>query len=108
MGQLLVMFDLPTNTTEERRLASKFRNSLLDLGFLMVQESIYLRNCVSHEKMESHILRVKKKAPDKGSILCLFITNRQWQDAINITMASSRSSREVNPNDEIYEQITFW
>ena len=108
MGQLLVMFDLPTYTLEERRQASKFRNSLLDLGFLMVQESIYLRNCVSYEKMESHIESVKKRAPDVGSIISLFITNRQWQDANNITIASRRSHREINPEDEIYEQVTFW
>ena len=30
---VLVMFDLPVETPEERKVASGFRNDLLDLGF---------------------------------------------------------------------------
>jgi CRISPR-associated protein Cas2 len=37
MGWLLVVFDLPVGTKKERRLASGFRNYLLDLGYLMLQ-----------------------------------------------------------------------
>ncbi|WP_338323140.1 CRISPR-associated endonuclease Cas2 [Staphylococcus simulans] len=31
------MFDLPTDTKEERRLYSKFRKGLISEGFLMMQ-----------------------------------------------------------------------
>ena len=41
MGWLIVIFDLPVTTKKERRLATKFRNDLLDEGYLMLQYSVY-------------------------------------------------------------------
>ncbi|MDE7469345.1 MAG: CRISPR-associated endonuclease Cas2, partial [Desulfovibrionaceae bacterium] len=40
---ILVMFDLPTVTREEQKRATEFRNSLLELGFQMMQYSVYIR-----------------------------------------------------------------
>lgn len=36
---LIVMFDLPVQTKKDRKLASKFRNDLLDLGFYVVNSA---------------------------------------------------------------------
>lgn len=41
MGWILAMFDLPVVTKKERKVATKFRNDLLDEGFLMIQFSVY-------------------------------------------------------------------
>ena len=38
---LLVSFDLPRDTKFERRVASKYRTRLLELGFSMKQFSLY-------------------------------------------------------------------
>ncbi|PTJ02025.1 CRISPR-associated endonuclease Cas2 [Staphylococcus simulans] len=35
--RVMIMFDLPTDTKEERRLYSKFRKGLISEGFLMMQ-----------------------------------------------------------------------
>ena len=40
---MLVLFDLPVMEKEERKEATEFRNYLLDLGFQMVQFSVYAR-----------------------------------------------------------------
>ncbi len=40
---LLVSFDLPRDTKFERRVASKYRTRLLELGFSMKQFSLYER-----------------------------------------------------------------
>jgi CRISPR-associated protein Cas2 len=50
MGWLIVLFDLPTDTKEERYQATRFRNRLLDLGYLMLQYSVYARCTVILEK----------------------------------------------------------
>ena len=38
--RLLVLFDLPVTTTEERREYTKFRKYLIKSGFMMFQESV--------------------------------------------------------------------
>lgn len=50
---LMVMFDLPVQTKKDRKLASKFRNDLLDLGFLRCQFSIYVKFCVGTERTKT-------------------------------------------------------
>lgn len=63
---ILVMFDLPTETKEQRRDASDFRKRLIQDGFTMFQFSIYVRNCASMENAVVHIERVKKMIPSEG------------------------------------------
>lgn len=53
MGWLMAMFDLPVLLEEERKEAARFRKSLLDDGFIMIQYSVYSRPCVSLEKMKN-------------------------------------------------------
>ena len=75
---VLVLFDLPTETKKERRIASKFRKDLLQDGFQMFQFSIYMRFCASRENMDVHIKRVKIRLPEKGHIGILHITDKQF------------------------------
>lgn len=42
---LIVLCDLPVGTKSERKAATGFRNTLLDLGFAMSQFSVYLKAC---------------------------------------------------------------
>lgn len=41
--RILVFFDLPVTTGEERRAYTKFRKFLIKDGFLMLQESVYCK-----------------------------------------------------------------
>lgn len=47
--RLMIMFDLPMNTAEEKRNYRKFRKCLINEGFLMIQYSVYVRVCVSRK-----------------------------------------------------------
>lgn len=60
---ILVFFDLPTETKENRRDAAVFRNDLLNDGFTMFQYSVYLRHCASMENAQVHMKRVEQKVP---------------------------------------------
>ena len=48
--RILVMFDLPTETSEDRRNYRKFRKNLIKNGFIMMQESVYVRLAISYRK----------------------------------------------------------
>ncbi|RLZ06693.1 CRISPR-associated endonuclease Cas2 [Faecalibacter macacae] len=76
---VLVFFDLPTETKKQRSQATKFRNYLLDDGFVMFQFSIYLRHCPSKENADVHINRVKNKLPEYGKVGILSITDKQFE-----------------------------
>ena len=77
---LLVFFDLPTETKENRRDAAVFRNDLLNDGFTMFQYSVYLRHCASMENAQVHMKRVEQKVPPEGNVSILCITDKQFGD----------------------------
>ena len=68
MGWLMAMFDLPVMTHEERKVASRFRNDLLDNGFLMIQFSVYARPCVNFEQLSKHIDSIHDLVPAAGNV----------------------------------------
>lgn len=41
--RIIVFFDLPTETNENKREYRKFRKMLIENGFIMLQESVYCR-----------------------------------------------------------------
>jgi CRISPR-associated protein Cas2 len=107
MGWILAIFDLPVATPDQRRDAARFRNWLLDDGYLMVQYSVYVRPCVTYEHLEKHSARAKSSAPRTGFVKILFFTDKQWELSINIVgHHADLGSREPAP--EMPEQILFW
>lgn len=75
---VLVFFDLPTETRQERKRYADFRKKLLKDGFGMFQFSIYIRHCNSRENAEVHIKRVKMSLPPEGHVGILCITDKQF------------------------------
>lgn len=72
------LFDLPVVLDEERKRASRFRADLLDLGFEMVQFSVYARHAASKEKAEALADHVGRLIPEGGKVSVLFFTDRQF------------------------------
>jgi CRISPR-associated protein Cas2 len=75
---ILVFFDLPTETKQDRKNYTKFRDRMMDDGFTMFQFSIYVRHCASRENMDVHLKRVKNILPPKGKVGIMTITDKQF------------------------------
>jgi CRISPR-associated protein Cas2 len=75
---ILVLFDLPTDTKEDRKIYADFRKKLLKDGFLMLQYSCYARHCSSIENTDAHIQRIRKWLPDEGHVAIMKITDKQF------------------------------
>ncbi len=75
---MMVMFDLPTLTKQERKKAHGFRQYLLDEGFTMSQFSVYLRFIGSREKTHAFSRRIKEKVPLLGKVSVLCFTDKQF------------------------------
>jgi CRISPR-associated protein Cas2 len=78
MAWVLVFFDLPVGTPDERRAASNFRKDLLRDGYMMVQLSVYARPCGTADRAETQVRRLKTKIPSKGEVRGLMISDAQW------------------------------
>lgn len=75
---LIAMFDLPVETTENRRDYTRFRKALLKDGFMMLQFSVYARFIPSEEAAEVHRKTVKSCIPRLGQVRLLAITDHQF------------------------------
>jgi len=104
----MVMFDLPVVADEDRRQAARFRKELMDQGFEMMQESIYTRYCVTQEKLESVMAKVRHIAPARGKISCLFVTEKQWQNIENIFCWEYIKPHHKIAGEKNADQLTFW
>ena len=60
----MAMFDLPVMTDKERKQATRFRNDLIDHGFLIIQFSVYARPCVNFEQLSKHPGVIQKMVPE--------------------------------------------
>ena len=93
-------------TERERKAATKFRNDLLELGYLMLQYSVYARCAVTLERKPGLIRQLKRIAPTTGNVHVFFLTDAQWAKSIVI----SKSEKEINlpKNNHLTEQLQFW
>ena len=107
MGWIVTMFDLPVGTKEERRDAAKFRKFLLNDGYVMVNFSVYARPCVNWEKMRKHVNRLEIAVPCAGNVRTLFITDKQWKDAL-IVISKDYKHTHTQKNHDMPEQLAFW
>jgi len=108
MGWMLVMFDMPVMTKPERREATRFRNALLDKGYLMLQYSVYARCAVTLERKESLMYELKSIAPESGTIQCIYITDAQWGQTVVLHSPAKKSDKDISKQPQIGEQLQFW
>ncbi|MBL0686830.1 MAG: CRISPR-associated endonuclease Cas2, partial [Sulfurospirillum sp.] len=76
--RLIVLFDLPTSSKKHRREATKFRNYILSLGFMMLQYSIYVRVCKGQDIVDKYLNKVMQNLPSSGNVRVLQITEKQY------------------------------
>lgn len=99
----MVIFDLPVVTKKERKLATSFRRFLLDDGFEMLQYSVYTRLCPDRDNAYTHLDRIKKAAPDSGSIRMLMLTEHQFTSMC--VVAGDKSTQEIKNTPQ---QLAFF
>jgi len=99
---MMVMFDLPTDTAEERKAAAKFRNFLLDEGFQMVQFSVYVQFTGTFENSQKFVRAVKQNNPQYGDVNILFFTDKQFSNIIHIENREDKILMEEPAQFELF------
>lgn len=76
--RVLIMYDLPMVAPKNRKDYRKFRKDLLKEGFLMMQESIYVKLVQNQQGADAAIAYVRKVKPPEGLVQALVITEKQY------------------------------
>ena len=97
------MFDMPTITNEDKKNYSKFRDNLIDDGFIMIQFSVYVRICKNQDDIIKHTNRVKLFAPSKGNIRLLQVTEKHYEQMLMLRGIKHDDEKESNNSMIIIE-----
>lgn len=76
--RILVMFDLPNITAEEKKEYRTFRKYLLTSGFMMMQESIYIKLVLNQTNAKLVIQSLYRNKPSVGLVQVLTVTEKQF------------------------------
>ncbi len=76
--RMMVFFDLPTISLEDKRNYRQFRKLLIKNGFIMLQESVYCRMLTSPSMENSIKNLIHNNKPPKGLVQVLGITEKQF------------------------------
>ena len=74
----LVMFDLPVKTKAERTKAIQYRQMLLDVGFTMIQLSVYVKYVTTTSGVRITAKQIKGNIPPKGKVRMLYVSDSVW------------------------------
>lgn len=96
--RLLLFFDLPMTTKEERRIYSKFRKYLINNGFTMIQFSVYVKIFPNRISLFQYIETLKRNLPSRGSIRIMAVTNKQYEKML--ILVGDKTIQEENITED--------
>ena len=95
--RMIVFFDLPVETLEDRRNYRLFRRTLIRNGFFMMQESVYCKLMTTPTVEVSVKNMIRKNKPPKGVVQTLVVTEKQFA---KMEFVVGESKNDVIDNDE--------
>ena len=96
--RLFCFFDLPTDTDSERREYRRFRKTLIQNGFTMLQYSVYVRTCPNREYSKKFVSKLKSMAPASGNVQLIAVTEKQYSDRVLILGRKSHQEEKISNN----------
>lgn len=91
--RLLVFFDLPVDTSNDRKNYRKFRKFLIENGYMMVQYSIYAKIILNHSVLSYQKKKLMDQIPRKGTVDLLLITEKQYAGMERVTSIKKEAAQ---------------
>ena len=76
--RVIVFFDLPTITGENKRNYRAFHKFLTKNGFVMVQESVYSKLALNTTVSSAIIDNIRRNVPPEGLVQMMVVTEKQY------------------------------
>lgn len=100
--RILVFFDLPTDTLEDKRNYRKFRRYLIKNGYIMLQESVYAKLALNKTVVNSSIMGLKQNKPESGDIQALIVTENQFS---RMEYIAGEKNTDIIDTDERFVEL---
>lgn len=100
--RMLVFFDLPTESAQNRRDYTRFRKFLIKNGFMMVQESVYSKLALNQTVVSAMADNIRRNKPPKGLVQLLVITEKQYS---KMEFIVGESSGDIINSDERFVEL---
>ena len=100
--RIIVMFDLPVVKEKDRKIANKFRNFLLDDGYIMMQFSVYSRISKNNDDLQKHVNRLRINTPKHGNVRLIQVTEKQYDNMIMFA-----GSKEIEEDISVDNLLIF-
>ena len=99
--RLILFFDLPVVTKEDRRIYTQFRKYLIQNGYMMMQYSVYCKIFANREAAVKHVNILQRNLPNSGQIRLLLVTEKQYSKIEIIVGGKSTQEKVVNADSFI-------
>lgn len=76
--RIVLFFDLPTLTEKNRKEYTRFRKFLIKTGFMMLQESVYVKLALNATTTNTLMNNLEKNKPTDGLVQVLLVTEKQY------------------------------
>lgn len=76
--RLLIFFDLPVETSRERKEYAKFHKFLIKNGFIMMQKSVYSKLVINNVTSTAVKQKISANVPPDGVVEMLEVTENQF------------------------------
>lgn len=97
--RILVIFDMPVKTLEDRRTYRRLHKELLYMGFMMEQESFYSKLSLNAGETQVLVRSLENLGLDRGVVQVLSVTERQYNNMIY--MAGAAKNDVINSTDRL-------
>jgi len=94
--RMIIMFDLPMETSADKRNYRRFRKFLLENGYSMMQYSIYSKIILNRSVLNYQRLKLRENAPSKGHIDTLIVTENQYVNIETLVGDPVRTDQETS------------
>lgn len=91
----LLFYDLPTDYDESAKVYRKFHSNIIKLGYVMIQNSVYVKVLNSPSISKQHRIKVKKMTPECGNVRLMIVTEKQY-DEIEILSGEKTENEVIN------------
>lgn len=96
--RLILFFDLPVVSKEDKRIYATFRKYLIKNGYMMMQYSVYCKIFANREAAVKHTNILQRNIPRKGQIRLLLVTEKQYS-RIEIIVGGKSNQEEIVNSD---------
>ena len=76
--RVIVFFDLPSVSPQERHAYQQFHRHLIKSGFMMLQESVYCKLALNQTDVNAIMANLRRNKPPEGTIQVLCVTEKQF------------------------------